>query len=223
VTRLVFVRHGQAQSYVDGVIGGATGCTGLSEHGRRQAEALRDRLDRTDELADATVLYTSTLPRAIETAEIISPAIGGHAVNPTCELCELHVDDRLDGKPFEDFAEWYEWPPTSNPSVGWAAGAEPWAEFLVRVGRELDRIATAHAGETVVIVCHGGVISAAHTTFAELPIRQPFRVHIENASITEWAIWPDAAGTERWTLVRSNDAAHLADVPAPVDAVPADG
>ena len=211
-TDLVLVRHGEAQSYVDGVIGGAAGCTGLSDLGRRQAAALRDRLDRTDELAAATAIYTSTLPRAIETAEIIAPAVGGHAVNPTCELCELHVDDRLDGKPFDEFAEWYDWPPTANPYVGWTDGAEPWAEFLVRVGRELDRIVREHAGEMVVVVCHGGVIGAALSVFAELPIRQPFRLLIDNTSMTEWSLRPDPVGVDRWHLARFNDAAHLADV-----------
>ena len=215
MTKLVLVRHGEAQSYVEGVIGGARGCTGLSDLGRRQATALRDRLDRTDELSEATTIYTSTLPRAIETAEIISPGIGGHAVNPTCELCELHVDERLDGKPFDEFSEYYDWPPTSNPYVGWADGAEPWAEFLVRVGRELDRIVRAHQGEMVVVVCHGGVISAALSVFAELPIRQPFRLLIDNTSITEWHLRPDPVGVDRWHLVRFNDAAHLADLSAP--------
>jgi probable phosphoglycerate mutase len=210
VTRLVLVRHGEAQSRVDGVVGGHRGCTGRSELGRRQAEARRDRLRRTGELTDATHLYASTLPRAIETAEIISPAVGGHAVNPTCELCELHVDDRLDGKPFDELSEYYDWPPTSNPYVGWADGAEPWAEFLVRVGRELDRIVRAHDGETVVVVCHGGVIGAALSVFAELPIRQPFRLLIDNTSLTEWQRRPDPVGVDRWHLARFNDAAHLA-------------
>ena len=211
-TRLVLVRHGEAQSFVEGVIGGAKGCTGLSELGRRQAAALHDRLARTNELDAVTAIYTSTLPRAIETAAAIAPAIGDHDLTSTCELCELHVDERLDGKPFEDFAEWYDWPPTSNPYVGWAEGAEPWAEFVLRVGRELDRIVRDHPGETVVVVCHGGVIGAALSVFAELPLRQPFRLHIDNTSITEWRRQPDVLGVERWTLARFNDAAHLADV-----------
>src|SRR5687768_8490245 len=103
MTRLVLVRHGEAQSFVDGVIGGATGCSGLSDLGRRQATALHDRLARTNELADAMAIYTSTLPRAIETADLIAPAVGEHARSSTCELCELHVDERLDGRPFEEF------------------------------------------------------------------------------------------------------------------------
>src|SRR5688500_14004005 len=133
MTRLVLVRHGEAQSFVDGVIGGAKGCTGLSALGRKQAAALHDRLARTRELEDVTSIYTSTLPRASETAELIAPAVGEHVLTSTCELCELHVDERLDGRPFEEFAEWYDWPPTSNPYVGWAEGAEPWAEFVLRV------------------------------------------------------------------------------------------
>ncbi|HUP84266.1 MAG TPA: histidine phosphatase family protein [Acidimicrobiales bacterium] len=212
MTRLVLVRHGEAQSFVEGVIGGHQGCTGLSDLGRRQAAALRDRLARTGELSDATAIYTSTLPRAIETADVLSPAVGGHASRSSCELCELHVDERLDGRPFEQFSEWYDWPPTSNPYVGWTDGAEPWAEFVVRVGRELDRIVREHAGETIVVVCHGGVIGAALSVFAELPLRQPFRLHIANTSLTEWVLEPDPRGTERWTLSRFNDAAHLADV-----------
>ena len=212
MTRLVLVRHGEAQSFVDGVIGGAKGCTGLSDLGRRQAKALYERLARTGELADAGAIYTSTLPRAIETAELIAPAIGEHDLTSTCELCELHVDERLDGKPFEDFAEWYDWPPTSNPYVGWADGAEPWAEFVLRVGRELDRIVREHHGETIVVVCHGGVIGAALSVFAELPLRQPFRLHIDNTSLTEWRFAPDVLGIDRWTLNRFNDAGHLADV-----------
>jgi probable phosphoglycerate mutase len=212
VTRLVLVRHGEAQSYVDGVIGGAKGCTGLSVLGRRQAEALRDRLHDTRELKDATALYTSTLPRAIETAELISPAIGGHAVTSTCELCELHVDERLDGRPFEEFAEDYEWPPTKNPYLPWADGAEPWAEFVLRVGRELDRLCRQHRDETIVVVCHGGVIGAALTVFAELPLRQPFRLVIANTSLTEWRLEPDLRGVERWALARFNDAGHLSNV-----------
>ena len=210
-TRLDLVRHGEAQSFVDGIIGGHTGCTGLSALGRRQADALRDRLARTGELSDTAAVYTSTLPRAIETAQRILPAIGDHHTpTPSCDLCELHVDEQLDGRPFAEFEDSYEWPPTSNPYRPWATGAEPWAEFVLRVGRELDRLRREHEGETLVVVCHGGVIAAALAVFAELPLRQPFRLHIDNTSLTEWQLQPDLRGVDRWTLRRFNDAGHVA-------------
>ena len=53
----------------------AAGCTGLTERGGAQAEALRDRLVATGELAGADALYASVLPRAIETAEMLAPAL----------------------------------------------------------------------------------------------------------------------------------------------------
>jgi 2,3-bisphosphoglycerate-dependent phosphoglycerate mutase len=76
VTRLVLVRHGEADCNVGKRFGGPLGCTGLSPEGRRQVERLRDRVARTGELAGTTALYASTLPRAIETAEILNEAIG---------------------------------------------------------------------------------------------------------------------------------------------------
>ena len=58
-TRLVLIRHGESQVTVDRVVGGSKTCSGLSDRGRRQAEALRDRLARTGEL-QADVLLAST-------------------------------------------------------------------------------------------------------------------------------------------------------------------
>ncbi|MDQ1375149.1 MAG: hypothetical protein QOJ09_2487, partial [Actinomycetota bacterium] len=104
--RLVLVRHGEAQAYLDQVVAGEKGCTGLSDLGRRQASALRDRLARTGELAGTTALYASILPRAIETASIIAPALGGHDIVEDCDLCELHPGD-ADGLLWDDYRAIY--------------------------------------------------------------------------------------------------------------------
>ena len=83
--------------------------------------------------------------------------------------------------------------------------------FVLRVGRSsIDR--SGSCGGDRRRVCHGGVIGAALSVFAELPLRQPFRLHIDNTSLTEWRLEPDVRGVERWTLTRFNDAGHLADV-----------
>ena len=60
---------------MSGVCGGPIGCQGLTELGRRQVTSLRDRLALTGELAGADALYASVLPRAIETAELLAPAL----------------------------------------------------------------------------------------------------------------------------------------------------
>src|ERR1035438_5818597 len=77
-TRVVLVRHGEAVCNVSGVCGGPIGCEGLTDRGRGQVEALRDRLAETGELARVDALYASVLPRAIETAELLSPALATH-------------------------------------------------------------------------------------------------------------------------------------------------
>ena len=75
-TRIVLVRHGEAECNLNRIIGGPKGCTGLTPLGRIQVAALADRLYESGELRQATALYSSVLPRATETAEP-SAARGG--------------------------------------------------------------------------------------------------------------------------------------------------
>jgi len=216
MTRLVLVRHGEAQSHVDGIVGGDTGCTGLSDLGRRQAAALRDRLARTGELGEVDALYASTLPRAIETAEIIAPALGDPLMKTERDLREFDPGE-ADGSTWEQYELRY-------PRDTWNAfrprspGAETWAGMGVRVGGILRELAERHAGQTVVIACHGGVIEQSVITFLGLGHQGELATFdIENTSMTEWRrpsdedVWWRPPGL--WRLVRLNDAAHLADLP----------
>lgn len=64
-----------------------------------------------------------------------------------------------------------------------------------------------HAGGTVVIACHGGVVDALMLRFLQMdPQYRAARFVTENSSLTEWLRRGD-----RWRLVRYNDAAHLQD------------
>ena len=165
------------------------------------------------------MLLTSVLPRAIETAEIIAPALGGGTATQHCELCEIHPGE-ADGITWEEFEERYRRSRAStSPYSSAAPGSESWAEFFVRVGAALRRSADEHAGRTVVIVCHGGVIEGSFVSLGNQPLRRGFDLSIENTSITEWLRPPDGAGLGfgpvpyagevRWRLVRFNDSAHL--------------
>ncbi|MDP8953449.1 MAG: histidine phosphatase family protein [Actinomycetota bacterium] len=211
LTRLVLIRHGESQVTVDSVVGGPKTCSGLSPHGRRQAEALARRLRRTGELADLDVLVASTLPRAVETAEIVAPVVGGPAVEQHGDLCELHPGE-ADGITWEEFRRRYTWPgDTRDFYRPMAPGAESWAAFSTRVGQALTRLADAHECRTVVAACHGGVIEQSFAVLGELPLGRGFHLRIENTSITEWERAPHGP-ERRWTLVRFNDAAHLAEL-----------
>lgn len=211
-TRLTLIRHGESQVMLDGIVGGHEGCTGLSDLGRRQAEALRARLERTGELAGAAHLYASVLPRAIETAQIIAPAVGDLEILQECDLCEIHPGE-ADGLKWDEWREQFASKLQGRgPFARWAPGAETWAEFAVRVGSALQDLAANHEGEHVVVACHGGVIEASLVTFGRLPIHRDWRTQIDNTSITEWELrgYEDWDRGARWTLVRFNDAAHLA-------------
>ena len=185
---------------------GHRACRGLTELGRRQAASLRDRLLDTGEL-QAGVLLTSLLPRAIETAEILAPALGNLAALRDCDLCELHPGE-CDGLRWEEYRERYAFDMRAEPERPMSPGGESLSSFQARVERRLQQLVREHSGETCVLVCHGGVVSAATLAFLDhgMHRKRPFRLEPSNTSITEWERPADDAP---WLLVRFNDTAHL--------------
>lgn len=214
MTRLVLIRHGEAQVHVDGVLGGEKTCSGLSALGRRQAEALRDRLKATGEIDPVDALYASTLPRAAETAEIIAPALGHLDVRRRRDLREFDPGEG-DGLTWEEFERRFPRPPAFDPTVPRAPGGESWVQFSTRVEGALAAIVAAHPGETVVIACHGGVIEQAFHLWG-ISTAMGVAIDIANTGITEfeWADpWPwHQPADKSWRLVRHNDHAHLANL-----------
>jgi broad specificity phosphatase PhoE len=206
-TRLVLIRHGESVAQEQGFLSGHDTCKGLSATGRAQVQALADRLVATGELGPIDTVYTSILPRAIESAEIIAPALGGVTPQQECDWCEVHAGE-AEGLTWPEFRERF---PVvgdlDDPFRSRATGAETWAEFFVRSGARLRRIAREHEGERVVVVCHGGIIGSSFIALGDLPIRKGLAMTHEtaNTSLTEWR----HTGSE-WRLVRYNDAAHLA-------------
>lgn len=204
-TRLAIVRHGEAVSNAEDTLGGHESCRGLTEHGRRQAEALADRLRRTGELDGAAGLYSSILRRAVETAEIISPALGGLPVEQSCSLCERHVGI-ADGLTWTEYeARYGREVPGVDDHREFSPGGETWAGFLDRAASGLLSVMERHPGRLVVVAAHGGVVGASLIRFLGLAQHGAgFRGYADNSSITEWE-WTG----KRWWFVRYNDAAHL--------------
>lgn len=205
-TRVVLIRHGEAVCNAVGVVGGMAGCTGLTDRGRSQVEALRRRLVETGELDGVTALYASLLPRAVETATILSPTIGHGMLDlqRRCALCELHPG-QSDGLSWADAVERFGEPDWDrDPTRPLAPGGESWSAFVERAAAGVAEVAAGHAGELVVVACHAGVIEA--TLLAWMAVgRSRLQLHTTHASITEWE-W----SRRGWRLLRYNDAAHLA-------------
>lgn len=208
--RIVLVRHGQGVVNVSGVIGGLTGCVGLTDLGRVQVAALAEHLRTTGDLDDATSVYASVLPRAIETAGIVASAIGltPAEVIEDCGLCELHPGE-ADGLVWERYVETFDVPDWDvDPSQLLAPGGESWNGFVDRVGDALESLADRHRGQRVVVGTHAGVIESSMLRFMR---GEPagsdhsrLRLRTKHASITEWE-----RTDKGWLLLRYNDAVEF--------------
>ena len=206
-TRIILVRHGEARAGVEHVIGGDKGCRGLTEHGRVQAVALRERLARTGELRP-DVVYASTLPRAVETAELVAEAFGPTTpVRRARDLCE-QVPGICDGLPYEEALARYA-PAVDGPDQPLSPGGESARAFDVRVRAAIRRLVREHHEQTVMVVSHGGFIGAACMYVVGAPGLAevyPFRLSPANTSIS---IFSPFEGGPPWVLDRYNDIAHL--------------
>jgi len=213
-TRVVLVRHGEAVCNVDGVVGGIRGCKGLTDRGRRQVTALAESLSASGELRGAGALYASTLPRAIETAELLLPALGEgtRTVAERENLSELHPGD-ADAMTWQEVIDTFgvpEW--DLHPEHQIAPGGESWTGFVARAGEAVRSLAEQHRGELVVAAVHAGVIEATLIHFLDIPPARSRRgfVRVQHASLTEWEWLPERM---QWVLVRFNDAHGVPETP----------
>lgn len=210
-TRIVLVRHGESKAQEGRFVGGHSGCTGLSDLGVAQVTALRDRLAASGELAGATTLYASILPRAVQTAEILAPALGDLEIRQDCAFCESHPGEG-DGLTWEEYEQRWPWPQEWTPDVARDPGGETFAQMRDRVSTRLDKLVDEHPDETVVVACHGGVV--LHTMLRWLDIEPKYdrtRAWLDpvNSSVTEWAIGDSPQWRSPVELVRFNDHGHL--------------
>jgi broad specificity phosphatase PhoE len=163
--------------------------------------ALARRLEITEELSDAGAFYTSTLPRAIETGEIVFPAINPDLVVVRDEaLGELSVGE-ADGLTWAQVEARFVLPDwDKNPGDQNVPGGESLLDFFERCVDALERIVLAHPNTLVVMVVHGGVIEQALKFYQGVSGEVRLRPRIENCSMTEIEFYE---GQQR--LLRYND------------------
>lgn len=128
----------------------------LTRAGRAQAAALADRLHGRR----VTHVYSSTMARAVQTAEIAAARLGVD-VTTRAGLQEFSVgtyaDVQRDIDPFaETFATWL-----AGDLDARVDGGESGKEVVARANDVLQDVADAHPGETVLVVAHGGILTLA--------------------------------------------------------------
>ncbi len=159
-TLVLLVRHGQTPT-TGKVLPGRAGGLHLADKGQQQAETVAQRITalQTDKRKVAAI-YASPLERTQETAAPIAKALG------------LRVR-RHRGLLEADFGEWTgaelkalyklpEWRTVQrNPSGFRFPGGESFTEMQGRICGAIDKLRTAHPGETIVAVSHADPIKAA--------------------------------------------------------------
>ncbi len=198
-TRLLLVRHGETDWNVQNRIQGHQD-TGLNRTGRLQARALHEAL--AAEAIDA--VYASDLGRALETARIAMP---GHAVRREPGLRE-RAFGCFEGSSWGEIAA--NWPVESerwrrrDPEFA-APGGERLADFYTRSVATLERLARAHAGQTLLVVSHGGVLDCCYRAASGQSLQAARSWVLGNAAINRLLFTG-----EGFSLIGWNDDHHLA-------------
>lgn len=199
-TRLIVVRHGETQWNLEGRRQGHLDSP-LTAKGRAQAGALAQRFKPES----CRMIYSSDLGRAYDTATAIA-ARTGHTVVPDGRLRErnLGIFQGLNGDEIRArYPEEYEKHRRSGPDHAVPGGES----FSVQAHRNLaclEEIATQHTGAALMIVTHGGVLSALFRHTLAIPLEAPRRFAFKNASVNVFAYQEGIWNLETW-----GDISHL--------------
>ncbi|MFN3973803.1 MAG: histidine phosphatase family protein [Dehalococcoidia bacterium] len=173
--RLLLVRHGETPSNREGRVQGQ-GTEGLTPQGRMQAHALARLLKGYT----PTALYTSPLPRAVETAHILAQHLGLEPI-PMPALAEMHLGE-IDGLTIAELRQRYPsfmaaW--REDPGRATAPGGESLLEVQERAWSALEALLARHSHESVVAVSHNFTILTILTRALGLPLSTLRRFRLE--------------------------------------------
>ena len=200
-TRIIAIRHGETAWNADSRLQGHRDVP-LNEHGRRQAACLAAAL--ADEGIEAVI--SSDLGRAAETARAFAQPLGlpltfdAGLRERGFGMLEGHTYDEIEAKFPEMALRWRARDPGFGPP-----GGEALSEFYARSVAAAARWADAHAGSTIALVTHGGVLDCLYRAALRLELQAPRTWQLGNAAVNRLL-----HTGEGFTLVGWNDHQHLA-------------
>jgi probable phosphoglycerate mutase len=209
-TRILLIRHGEtawnAERRLQGHIDIALNATG-----ERQAAALAAAL--APEHVD--LVFASDLQRAWQTAEAIAGprGMGVERMESLRERCYGGFEGLLYSEiaarfPLE-FAAWQARDIDAVMPSG-ARAAESFRAFYRRAVGAILALAEQHAGKTIVIVAHGGVLECAYRAALGMLLETPRDFPVLNASVNRFSVAGAALTLTSW-----GEVGHLA--PAALD------
>jgi probable phosphoglycerate mutase len=184
MTTILLIRHGENDYVKKGRLAGRKAGVHLNETGRKQAQAIAEKLTGSKIQA----VYSSPLERTIETAA------------PLAEALNLPLLVR-EGLIEVDFGEWQDqtlkglrrlklWKTVAlAPSRMTFPSGESFSQAQQRIQQELSQIASAHEQKDwVVCVSHSDMIKLAVAYYIGLPLDLFQRLHVSPGSITALSI-----------------------------------
>ena len=198
-TRLCIVRHGEtdwnAQRRIQGQID-----IPLNATGRQQAEATAKGLLGLP----FTAIYSSDLQRAHDTAAAAA-ALLQLPVRPEPGLRERHYGE-FQGLTQDEIKARADYERYINRDTGFAFGnGESLAGFAERIKRTVNDLAQRHAGESLLIFAHGGVLDVIYRIATHRPLETARDFPIPNAALN----WVEV-GNPDWQLIEWGVQDHLA-------------
>lgn len=199
-TRVFLLRHGQTAWNAEHRLQGQLDVA-LDLVGQRQAAQLA--LALADE--DLAAIYSSDLQRAYSTALALARVVNlpvtqdaalrergfGHLEGLTyAEVEELWPDDAL---------RWRRREPDFGPG-----GGEPLRVFYERSVAAVTRLSLPHAGQTIAVVAHGGVLDCLYRAASGIELGAPRTWQLTNATVNRLLFTG-----EGFVVVGWDDRAHL--------------
>ena len=180
-TRLFLLRHGEVESRYQRVFGGQIDMD-LSPQGQAQAAALAKYL----KLTPFDAIYSSPMKRAQQT---LAPLLANYKIEAKTipDLCEVHFGDWT-GLSWQEVHDKYQvsafqWLEMLEQAA--VPNGECSRTFRSRIEPCLKQILENHSGQSVAVICHGGVIRMMLSILLNLPLPKLAHFEIEYASITQ--------------------------------------
>ena len=173
-TRLIMIRHGESEDNARGSIQGRGPGTGLTERGKRQAEAVAEKL-KDEKIA---VIYSRTAKRTIETAEIINKH----------HNLEINIKEFLKDRDFgvligtpsrakEMTKEQLEMHRRRKEEENYKIPeGESFIEVKERIHEPIKNILEEHKDKIILIVSHGNTIRSIVADIMNIPISETYKM-----------------------------------------------
>jgi probable phosphomutase (TIGR03848 family) len=199
LTQLLLIRHAENDYVRSGRLAGWTPDVHLNDDGKRQAEALGQRLAAVKLQA----VYSSPLERAVETAQIIVQHHSRLRLQIEEDIGEVRYG-QWTGQALRQLARTRLWQIVQHyPSRARFPEGESIREMQSRAIGVIERIIEHHLTGEVAVVSHADVIKALVAHYAGVPLDMFQRIVIAPASISIIGVHKTGV-----SIIRLNDTSH---------------